>query len=140
MTINEKDEANVAGSLWSGGLLSDTKELSPESSEKEIQRVLRKMDTRILPPVTLLYLLSFLDRSNIGNARVAGMATDAHLDGLKYNVIAAVFFIPYALAEVPSNIALKLMRPSRWIPAMMVAWGVVMTLMSLCNTYHELIV
>ncbi|TFK67362.1 MFS general substrate transporter [Pluteus cervinus] len=97
------------------------------------------MDTRILPPVTLLYLLSFLDRSNIGNARVAGMATDAHLDGLKYN-IAAVFFIPYALAEVPSNIALKLMRPSRWIPAMMVAWGVVMTLMSLCNTYHELIV
>ncbi|TFK67364.1 MFS general substrate transporter [Pluteus cervinus] len=134
MTLNEKDGANVAKSLRSEG------SLSAEPSETEVRRVLRKMDTRILPLVSLLYLLSFLDRANIGNARVAGMATDAHLDGLKYNVIAAVFFIPYALAEVPSNIALKLMRPSRWIPAIMVAWGVVMTLMSLCNTYHELIV
>ncbi|TFK66245.1 MFS general substrate transporter [Pluteus cervinus] len=134
MTINEKE-----GSLRSGGLLSDTKELGAEPSEKEVRRVLRKMDLRILPLVSLLYLLSFLDRSNIGNARVAGMATDAHLDGLKYNVIVAVYFIAYAFADVPSNIALKLVRPSRWLPAIMVAWGVVMTLMSLCNTYQQLI-
>ncbi|KAF8893538.1 major facilitator superfamily domain-containing protein [Infundibulicybe gibba] len=108
--------------------------------EADQKRVLRKMDLHILPFVSLLYLLSFLDRSNIGNARVAGMANDVNLKGLRYNVIAAVFFIPYALAEVPSNIALKLVRPSRWIPSIMVAWGIVMTLMSLCNTYEGLIV
>ncbi|KAI5831300.1 MFS general substrate transporter [Schizophyllum commune Tattone D] len=106
----------------------------------EHRRILRKIDWHLLPFVSLLYLLSFLDRSNIGNAKVAGMAVDAHLDGLKYNTVAAVFFIPYALAEVPSNILLKLARPSRWIPSIMVAWGIVMTLMCLCDNYHDLII
>ncbi|KAF5335197.1 hypothetical protein D9611_010915 [Ephemerocybe angulata] len=104
------------------------------------QRVLRKMDWHLLPFISMLYLLSFLDRANIGNARIAGMAVDAHLDGLKYNVVAAVFFIPYALAEVPSNVCLKLFRPSRWIPTIMIAWGLVMTLMCLCKTYESLII
>ncbi|KAF8070071.1 major facilitator superfamily domain-containing protein [Lyophyllum atratum] len=108
-------------------------------SEEEYKKILRKLDIHLLPFVSLLYLLSFLDRANIGNARIAGMAVDAHLDGLKYNVVAAVFFIPYAFAEVPSNICLKLFRPSIWIPSIMVAWGIVMTLMCLCNTYEGLI-
>ncbi|KAH8832715.1 major facilitator superfamily domain-containing protein [Flagelloscypha sp. PMI_526] len=107
--------------------------------EKEHARILRKLDWHLLPFVSLLYLLSFLDRANIGNAKIAGMAVDAHLDGLKYNIIAAVFFIPYSLAEVPSNVALKLFRPSVWIPSIMVAWGLVMTLMCLCKTFESLI-
>ncbi|KDQ27499.1 hypothetical protein PLEOSDRAFT_1104187 [Pleurotus ostreatus PC15] len=125
--------------------------------DKERSRILRKMDLRLLPFVSLLYLLSFLDRSNIGNARVAGMAEDLNLVGLKYNVAAAVFSIPYALVEVPSyvaftpfaifkitvffrNIALKLVRPSIWIPSIMLAWGIIMTLMCLVNSYAGLIV
>ncbi|KAJ3532550.1 hypothetical protein NMY22_g7699 [Coprinellus aureogranulatus] len=107
--------------------------------EIERKKVLRKMDWQILPFVSILYLLSFLDRANIGNAKIAGMAHDLHLDGLKYNIIAAVFFIPYAFAEVPSNICLKLFRPSRWIPSIMIAWGVVMTLMCLCKSFEGLI-
>ncbi|KIM83273.1 hypothetical protein PILCRDRAFT_7230 [Piloderma croceum F 1598] len=67
------------------------------------------------------------------------MAKDLNLVGLKYNIAAAVFFIPYSLAEVPSNIALKLYRPSRWIPSIMVAWGLIMTLMCLVNSYKGLI-
>jgi len=118
------------------------KGLEPEVEITDIARakILRKLDVHLLPFVSLLYLLSFLDRANIGNAKVAGMAKDADLTGFHYNTIAAVFFIPYALAEVPSNIALKLVRPSLWIPSIMLAWGLVMTLMCLCNTYHELII
>ncbi|KAI5897004.1 MFS general substrate transporter [Schizophyllum commune H4-8] len=107
--------------------------------EAEHKRIVRRVDWHLLPLVTLLYFLSFLDRGNIGNAKIAGMAADAHLDGLKYN-LAAVFFVPYALAEIPSNILLKLVRPSRWIPFIMVAWGLIMTLMCLCKTYHDLII
>ncbi|KAF9467416.1 MFS general substrate transporter [Collybia nuda] len=120
----------------------DTSEetLRPLASEAEISRVLRKMDWYILPFVSLLYLSSFLDRANIGNAKIAGMSADAHLDGFKYNIIAAVFFVTYAFSEIPSNIALKLVRPSRWIPSIMVAWGIVMTLMCLCNTYEGLLI
>lgn len=114
--------------------------LAIEVTEKDRQKLYRKIDLHILPFISLLYFLSFLDRSNIGNARIAGMAVDAKLTGLKYNVVAAVFFISYALGEVPSNICLKLVRPSIWIPSMMVAWGLVLSLMCLCNTYRSLII
>ncbi|TFK22206.1 phthalate transporter [Coprinopsis marcescibilis] len=113
---------------------------SKETLAAKHKKVLRKMDWKLLPFISVLYLLSFLDRANIGNAKIAGMAKDLHLDGLKYNIIAAVFFIPYALAEVPSNICLKLFRPSRWIPTIMIAWGLVMTLMCLVKSYEGLIV
>ncbi|KAG1770916.1 major facilitator superfamily domain-containing protein [Suillus occidentalis] len=107
---------------------------------RERTRILRKIDWNLLPFVTVFFLLSFLDRANIGNATVAGMATSLHLTGFRYNIAAAVFFIPYSLAEVPSNIALKLFRPSRWIPSIMVAWGIVMTLMCLVKSYQSLVV
>jgi len=111
-----------------------------EFSPTERARLLRKLDWHLLPLVSLLYLLSFLDRANIGNAKVAGMSTDLHLVGLRYNTAAAVFFILYSFAEVPSNIILKLFRPSRWIPSIMVAWGLIATLMCLVNTYQGLLV
>lgn len=112
----------------------------PDYTEEEYKRILKKIDKQLLPFVSVLYLLSFLDRANIGNAKIAGLAKDLHLHGLQYNVIAAVFFIPYSFAEVPSNICLKLFRPSIWIPSIMVAWGIVMTLMSLTHTYEGLII
>jgi len=104
------------------------------------RRIWRKLDYHLLPFVSLLYLLSFLDRSNIGNAKIAGLAKDLNLVGLKYNIAAAVFFPLYALAEIPSNILLKLVRPSIWIPSIMIAWGVVMTLMCRVNSFEGLIV
>ncbi|KAI0311411.1 MFS general substrate transporter [Amylostereum chailletii] len=109
-------------------------------SKDEQRQIWRKLDLHLLPFVSILYLLSFLDRSNIGNARVAGMASDLDLHGLRYNIAAALFFIPYCFAEVPSNILLKLVRPSIWIPTTMVAWGTVMTLMCLVNTYRGLVI
>lgn len=51
-----------------------------------------------------------------------------------------VFFFTYVAFEVPANIMLKLLSPSTWITIMMVSWGIVMTLMSLVNTYEQLIV
>lgn len=47
-----------------------------------------------------------------------------------------VFFFPYALLEVPSNMVLKVVRPSIWISAMVVAWGAVMTLMGIVRSYE----
>jgi 4-hydroxybenzoate polyprenyltransferase len=48
-------------------------------------------------------------------------------NGLKYNTAVTLFFVPYTLLEVPSNIILKLMRPSRWIAILMFFWGTTMT-------------
>jgi hypothetical protein len=69
------------------------------------------------------------DDNLVGNAKIAGLADDLHLHGLQYNIALTVFFVPYALFEVPSNIVLKLLRPSIWISILMFSWGLVMTLM-----------
>ncbi|CAH0057708.1 unnamed protein product [Clonostachys solani] len=106
--------------------------------EKETKAILRKVDWRLIPMLTLLYVLSFIDRSNIGNAKVAGMNTDLGLTGSQYNIALTVFFFPYALLEIPSNMVLKVVRPSIWIGAMMLAWGTVMTLMGIVKDFHGL--
>ncbi|KAL0261306.1 hypothetical protein SLS55_005003 [Diplodia seriata] len=118
---------------------SDEQAAVPEYDAKETQRILRKVDYRLLPMLTLLYVLSFIDRSNIGNAKVAGMNDDLGLTGSQYNIALTVFFFPYALFEVPSNVVLKLVKPSIWIASMMIAWGTVMTLMGIVQSYGGLV-
>ena len=53
------------------------------------------------------------------------MNDDLGLTGQQYNIALTVFFFPYAIFEVPSNVVLKLMRPSLWICLLMVSWGTV---------------
>ncbi|KAI9455428.1 major facilitator superfamily domain-containing protein [Lactarius psammicola] len=68
------------------------------------------------------------------------MKEDLHLTGLRYNIAAALFYIPHCLVEVPSNILLRVFSPSRWLPSIMVAWGAVTTLMCLVNSYQGLVI
>jgi hypothetical protein len=56
----------------------------------ETAKILHKIDYRLLPILALLYLLTFLDKGNIGNAKVAGMAEDLHLTGTQYNIALTV--------------------------------------------------
>jgi len=57
----------------------------------------------------------------------------------QYNWCLTVFFFTYAAFEVPSNLLLKRLRPSRWLPTIMVAWGLVMTLMGIVQNYAGLL-
>jgi hypothetical protein len=102
--------------------------------------ILRKMDLRLIPMLALLYLLSFLDRGNIGNAKIEGLTEDLGMSGAQYNWCLTVFFFTYAAFEVPSNLLLKKLRPSIWLPTIMVAWGIVMTLMGIVQSYEGLLV
>lgn len=91
--------------------------------------LVRKLDLRLLPPLTLLYLLSFLDRSNVGNARIEGLVDDLHITGNQYLTGLTLYFIGYVIFEVPCNIILKIWSPRLWFPTLTVAWGVVSTMM-----------
>ncbi|KAL7894925.1 major facilitator superfamily domain-containing protein [Trichoderma sp. SZMC 28014] len=104
------------------------------------KKVLRKMDMRLIPMLAALYLLSFLDRGNIGNAKIEGLQEDLNMTPGQYNWCLTVFFFTYAAFEVPSNLLLKKLRPSRWLPLIMVCWGVVMTLMGLVQSFQGLLV
>ncbi|BFZ62120.1 hypothetical protein YB2330_003199 [Saitoella coloradoensis] len=105
------------------------------NSDPAIEKsLLRKLDLKILPIVTLLYLLSFLDRSNIGNAKLDGLTTDIGMSGDAYLWTLTLYFIGYVIFEVPSNIVLKKTSPRIWLPLIMFIWGIVSVLMGLVSS------
>jgi len=108
--------------------------------DKATRRLLRKMDFHLIPFLALLYLLSFLDRTNIGNARLFKLEADLGMKGLDYNIALAVFFPFYVAAEVPSNIMMKRTRPSLCIPFLMLWWGLICALMGITKSYAGLLV
>ncbi|KAH7311327.1 major facilitator superfamily domain-containing protein [Stachybotrys elegans] len=107
--------------------------------EEAEKRLLRKLDLWIVPPVMLLYLLSFLDRVNIGNARLYGMEEDLGLVGGQYQTAVSVLFVTYILSELPSNLVIKRFTPSRWIAFITTSWGIVATLTGIVQSYGGLL-
>ena len=100
--------------------------------------MLRKLDWRLIPWLTLLYLVAFLDRTNIGNANVDGLSTDLKLSDTQYAATLSLFFISYSLFEPLTNIMLKRFSPRIFLTVTMTLWGVVMTLMGLVNDFSGL--
>ncbi|KAI0834696.1 hypothetical protein F5Y06DRAFT_278204 [Hypoxylon sp. FL0890] len=78
-----------------------------------------KQDKRIVPLSAGIYFLCYLDRSNIGNAKIMNsttgddLLTQTGMTNFQYTIALMVFLIAYGLFEVPSNILLKKLRPSR---------------------------
>lgn len=91
-----------------------------------VKRLLWKCDIHVLPMISILYMLAFLDRINIGNARIQGLEKDLHMKGHDYNIALLIFFIPYIFFEVPSNIIIRKIAPSTWLSFIMVCWGTVL--------------
>lgn len=87
------------------------------------RKLLLKLDLHIVPILALLFMLAFIDRINIGNARIQGLEKDLNMKGNDYNIALFVFFVPYILFEVPSNLILKKVAPSTWLSAIMFFWG-----------------
>ncbi|KDQ28992.1 hypothetical protein PLEOSDRAFT_1103027 [Pleurotus ostreatus PC15] len=111
-----------------------------ESDHKALtKRILWKLDCRILPPLALLWLANFIDRSNIGNARIAGLERDLGLHGNQFNTILAVFYASYIIVELPSNWVIQRVGANRWIPLLVCLWGVVTTLTGLVQNFGGLV-
>ncbi|CCA74117.1 related to allantoate permease [Serendipita indica DSM 11827] len=101
----------------------DAKKNEAIFDERRSKNLLWKLDRNIVPFLSLLYLLSFLDRSNIGNARLANLESSLGMKGLDYNNALAIFFPFYVAAEVPSNMMLKRTKLSFWFALIMVLWA-----------------
>ena len=100
------------------------------------RKLLWKLDLRLIPWLCLLYLISFLDRTNIGNAKLDGLQTSLHITGGQYNACLSIFFVSYSLFEPLTNILLKRLRPSIFIPIIMVLWGICMVCMGLTHNFQ----
>lgn len=68
------------------------------------------------------------------------MVTDLGLSGVQWNIVLSVFFVPYILLEVPSNMLLKkFKRPSVYLGILIVAWGIIMTCMGVVKNFAGLL-
>ncbi|CAI6331955.1 unnamed protein product [Periconia digitata] len=106
----------------------------------EEQNLVRKIDMYLLPTMWLMYLLSYMDRTNIGNAKIAGMADDLKLSSNEYSVALVVFFVTYVVFEAPSNMLLIRIKPSIYLPSLMIIWGALTCVMAAIKDYHHLLV
>lgn len=69
--------------------------------------------------------LTLFSRINIGNARIQGLESDLNMNehGHDFDIALFIFFVPYILLEIPSNLVLKKIRPSIWLPSTILGWG-----------------
>lgn len=98
-----------------------------------------KLDVQILPIVTIMYLLNFLDRGNIGNARVAGLQANLGMTDSQYSLLLTATLIPYALVEIPSNLFLTRIGAHIVLPTLVVIWGAVTAFQGLVTSYGGLV-
>ncbi len=97
--------------------------LSSETTEFE-RATFAKIAWRIVPLLFLGYIVAFLDRVNVGFAKLQ-MAGDLAFSDAVYGFGAGVFFIGYFFFEVPSNLILAKVGARRWIARIMITWGVI---------------
>ncbi|KAH7078107.1 major facilitator superfamily protein [Paraphoma chrysanthemicola] len=99
------------------------------------ERKLRlKIDLYVVPTVALLYLMCFIDRANIGNARLAGFEKDLKLKGYDYNTVLSIFYISYIVFEIPCTIMCKIIGPGWFLPATTLGFGIVSVATAFVNT------
>ena len=90
MTREHQDKENDDAVFHENKDEVDMRETVQQFDNAETRKILRKVDWRVLPILSFLYLLAFLDRSNLGNARVAGLEDDLQLTGSQFNLAATV--------------------------------------------------
>ncbi|GAM85411.1 hypothetical protein ANO11243_034180 [Dothideomycetidae sp. 11243] len=106
----------------------------------DVKKILIKLDLHLIPMLTLLYLFSYLDRGNIGNAKIEGLMHDLRLNSSMFNWCMTSFVLVYSVCEVPSILLLRRFRPSIYLPGLMVLWGLVLTLSGFAHNYTGLLI
>lgn len=92
----------------------------------------------------MMYLLAYLDRSNIGNAKVMNseskhdLMSEAHLSNSQYAIALMVFLIAYTIFEVPANNFLKRLGPSKWFSLLLCVWGAISMCLGAVHNYAGL--
>ncbi|KAF7958158.1 hypothetical protein EAE96_003720 [Botrytis aclada] len=124
----------------SSGAPAYVRNLTPEDRKRIESSLRRKVDTRLLPMIVLIYVMNYLDRNNIAAAKLAGLERDLKLTGDQFQTSVSILFVGYLLMQVPSNLLLnKLGKPSLYLPGCMVVWGGISAATAGCQTYGGLL-
>ncbi|GAA5901314.1 hypothetical protein JCM6882_007744 [Rhodosporidiobolus microsporus] len=98
-----------------------------------------KIDWHILPIVALVYLFCFIDRANIGNARLAGLERDLGMTGYDYNILLTSFYVAYVVFEFPCQMLNKWAGPGRSIPVLAFCFGLLTFVVAYCPNFGSVV-
>ncbi|KAG0938213.1 hypothetical protein G6F57_007003 [Rhizopus arrhizus] len=104
------------------------------------KRLVQKLDTRLLPFLSFMYLFSSLDRSSLGNAVLDNFEEDVGITPDEFNTCVTIFYVGFLIFQIPSNILLKRFTAKRWLPLLMFLWGSIACLHSIVKGYRQLLI
>src|SRR5260370_40929879 len=110
---------------------TETRVVSVES------RTIRKLRTRIIPCIFILYVIAFIDRSNIGFAALT-MNKELAITSQQFGMLSGIFFIGYFFFEIPSNLLLHKIGASIWMARILATWGLIASLTGFVHIVHHL--
>ena len=113
---------------------------APEWHHSTERRLVRKIDSRLLPFLIVMYLLNFLDRANLAQARQGTLEADLGMTGTDFNLATSIFFVGYLLMQLPSNMLITRLRPSLYLTSAMVLWGGVSAMNAASKKFTDLVV
>ncbi|OJD37720.1 major facilitator superfamily transporter [Diplodia corticola] len=103
------------------------------------KKLMRKVDWHLLPLLILMYLLNFLDRSNLAQARLGTLEEDLNMVGTDYNLATSILFVGYLLMQIPSNLLLTRIRPSMYLGVCMAIWGAISAAQAATQSFGGLV-
>lgn len=110
------------------------------SDSTAVRRVIRKLDLRLAPLFAVLYFVAYLDRSNIGNASVAGLNRELGLSDAQFSTAVSVFYATYVAFEIPAVLAIvRWIGPKVGIAAMSLGWSLVTIGTAFVTEYRQLV-
>ena len=98
---------------------------------------IRKVRNRLIPLLFLLYLVAFLDRTNISFAALT-MNADLAITRTQFGLLTGIFFWGYCLFEIPSNLLLHRIGARTWIARILLSWGMVAVLTGFVHNVQQL--
>ncbi len=106
---------------------------APEIAE----RTRRKITRRLVPYLFLLYIISYLDRVNLGYASL-NMTRELKFSNEIFGVGAGIFFIGYFLIEIPATVVVEVWSARKWIARIMITWGILASMTGLVQSARQL--
>ncbi|KAL6868743.1 hypothetical protein ACO1O0_000060 [Amphichorda felina] len=100
------------------------RDLGKEKMDDLNKRVVSKLDWRMMPCVTMMFLMSYLDRINVANARLAGLQEDLRMSDTVWNAGISTFYVGYLIGQLPGNMFLTKTNPRLFLPTIMLMWSV----------------
>lgn len=104
------------------------------------RKLLFKVDIHLLPLLVAMYLLNFLDRNNLSQARLGTLEKDLHMKGTDFNLATSILFVGYILMQLPSNLIITRVKPSRYIGVVMFIWGAISAAQGAAQSFSGLVV